>query len=184
VIEPLTARWATVDGSSQATVELRFENGGWTADGDVTGEPEQDTCTYVLRFGPGFDLRQFLLFRDLDEPDLWLATDGAGNWGEMNGAHRPELRGCTDIEVAGTPFSTAGPIRRLGLGVGDAADVLVAQVDVETLDVRPVLRRFERIADRRWRLEERYDRPGVFEELVVDEHGLAISHVDRFHRLA
>jgi len=179
VPDSITARWATPDGTSQATVSLRFENGGWTADGEVTGE----SCNYVLRFGPDFDLRQFLLFRDVEEPDLWLAKDSSGNWGEMNGAHRPELRGCTDIELHGTPFSTAGPIRRLALEVGGSADVLAAHVDVETLDVRPVLRRYERIADRRWRLEARYERPGEYEEVVVDEHGLAISHVGRFHRL-
>ena len=44
-------------------------------------------------------MRQFLLFRDLDEPDLWLATDGTGRWGEMNGAHRPELDGCYDVHL-------------------------------------------------------------------------------------
>lgn len=178
--EAIAARWATPDGGSEATVNLRFENGGWTADGEMTAE----RCSYVLRFGPAFELRQFMLFRDMEEPDLWLATDGAGNWGEMNGAHRPELRGCTDIELAGTPFSTVGPIRRLGLQVGEAADVLAARVDVETLEVTPTMRRYERSADRRWRLEARYERPGEIEELVVDEHGLTISHVDRFHRLA
>lgn len=170
----------TVDGGSEVTANLRFENGGWTADGEIAAE----RCSYVLRFGALFELRQFLLFRDLDEPDLWLATDGAGNWGEMNGARRPELRGCSDVELTGTPVSTAGSIRRLGLDVGDGADVLAAVVDVETLEVTPALRRYERIADRRWRIEARYDRPGEFEELVVDEHGLAISHVGRFHRLS
>jgi hypothetical protein len=180
VTDAIAARWASHDGQSEVTATLRFENGGWTANVEMSREK----CSYVLRFGPNFELRQFLLFRDLEDPDLWLARDASGRWGEMNGARRPELRGCTDIELAGTPLSTVGPIRRLALEVGDGADVLAARVDVETLEVQPVMRRYERIADRRWRVAERYDHPGEFEEVVVDEHGLAISHVDRFHRLS
>ena len=57
-------------------------------------------------------MRQLLLFRDLDEPDLWLATDGHNRWGEMNGAHRPELDGCADIELSCSPFPATLPIRR------------------------------------------------------------------------
>ena len=180
VTDAIAARWMTLDGGSEVSVSLRFENGGWTADGEIGAEQ----CSYVLRFGPGFELRQFLLFRAMEEPDLWLATDGAGNWGEMNGARRPELRGCTDVELAGTPCSTVGPIRRLGLDVGEVADVLAARVDVETLEVTPTLRRYGRVADRRWRIETRYEQLSDPDELVVDEHGLVISQVDRFHRVA
>ena len=59
------------------------------------------------------------LFRDLEQPDLWLATDGAGRWGEMNGAHRVELDGCFDLTMSTaatvTPFTATMPIRRLPL---------------------------------------------------------------------
>ena len=89
----------------------------------------------MLRLAPTWRVRQFLLFRDLDEPDLWLATDGHNRWGEVNGAHRPELDGCVDIELACSPFPATLPIRRLPLEVGDAAEMPVVTVDVETLAV-------------------------------------------------
>ena len=78
-----------------------------------------------MRLTPTWQVRQFLLFRDLDDPDLWLATDGTARWGEMNGAHRVELDGCYDIDLACTPFTNTLPIRRLPLHVGDTAELPV-----------------------------------------------------------
>jgi hypothetical protein len=88
-----TARWRTWDHAHLETLVLRWENEGWTA----TGEVGREAVTYVVRLSATWQVRQFLLFRDLDQPDLWLGTDGAGRWGEVNGAHRPDLDGCTDI---------------------------------------------------------------------------------------
>ena len=110
---------------------------------------------YVVRLSATWQVRQFLLFRDLDEPDLWLATDGSGRWGEMNGAHRPELDGCYDIDLACTPFTKSLPIRRLPLHVGDSADLPVVTVDVETLDVRAATHRYVRLDTHRWQFERR-----------------------------
>ena len=124
-------RWTTWDGSHDEHLTLRWENEAWTATGQVGRERVQ----YVLRLAPTWQVRQFLLFRDLDQPDLWLATDGHARWGEVNGAHRPELDGCRDIELACSPFPATLPIRRLPLDVGDGAELPVITVDVETLAV-------------------------------------------------
>jgi hypothetical protein len=69
-----TARWNTWDHEHLETLTLRWENEGWTATGDVGRE----AITYVLRLSATWHMRQFLLFRDLDEPDLWLGADGTG----------------------------------------------------------------------------------------------------------
>ena len=60
---------------------------------------------------PLWQVRQFLLFRDMEQPDLWLGTDGHGRWGELNAAHRPELDGALDVTIAGSPFVHSIPIR-------------------------------------------------------------------------
>ncbi len=88
-----TARWATWDGAGDEVTDFRWENEGWTISGQVARERVQ----YVVRLTASWQVRQFLLFRDLEEPDLWLATDGTARWGEMNGAHRAELDGCYDV---------------------------------------------------------------------------------------
>src|SRR4051794_3732698 len=169
--------WSTWDGEHDEHLTLRWENEAWTACGNVGRERVQ----YVLRLGPTWRLRQFLLFRDLDEPDLWLATDGAGRWGEMNGAHRPELDGCYDVHLACTPLTTLLPIRRLQLHEGDSAEVPVVSIDIETLAVERVVHRYRRLGERRWAVH-RAD--SEREEFEVDEHGLALDLPDRFRRAA
>ena len=89
------ATWKSVDGAHESTVSVQWENEGWTANGTLGA----DNAQFVIRMSATWMVQQFLLFRDLEEPDLWLATDGHGRWGEMNGAHRTELDGCVDIDL-------------------------------------------------------------------------------------
>jgi hypothetical protein len=171
-----TARWRSWDGEGDETLTLAWENEGWTASGVVSREQVQ----YVLRLSPTWQVRQFILFRDLDEPDLWLATDGGGRWGEMNGAHRTELDGCYDIELTITPFTATLPIRRLPLHVGHTADITVVSIDVETLDVQPANRRYTRLASHRWACTD--PDTSVTAEFDVDDHGLVLDHPAHFRR--
>ena len=148
-------------------------------DGDGPGRPGADRST-CCALSPTWRVRQFLLFRDADEPDLWLATDGHARWGEVNGAHRPELDGCHDIELACSPFPATLPIRRLPLDVGDDATLPVLAVDVETLAVDVAARRYERVAEHRWRRTDLDADEEV--EFDVDAYGVVIDHPGRFRR--
>ncbi len=121
--------WATWDGHHTETLRLTWDNEAWTAIGRVGKE----RIEYVLRLAPTWHVRQFLLFRDLDDPDLWLAIDAQHRWGEINGSYRSELDGCADVELACTPFTATIPIRRLQLAVGEEATIDVIDIDVETL---------------------------------------------------
>lgn len=167
------ARWTTWDGEHGDTVSLAWENEAWTAVGSI----ERDDVQYVVRLSPMWQVRQFLLFRDLSEPDLWLGTDGSGRWGEMNGAHRTDLDGAYDLAMPCTPFTHTLPIRRLPLHVGDAVQLTVLEVDVETLGVVPIGYIYERIEELRWRVTA-HDSSVEFD---VDEFGVAID-LDGSHR--
>lgn len=171
-----TVRWQRWDEDGDETLSLRWENEAWTA----TGEVGHERVSYVVRLSPTWQVRQFLLFRDLDEPDLWLGTDGCGRWGEVNGAHRTELDGCTEIDLACTPFTHTVPIRRLQLDIGDAVDLTVATIDVETLGVVPSKRRYRHTAPRRF--EHTDLGSGSTTTFEVDEFGLVHDLPDRFRR--
>lgn len=174
------ARWARSGGecaSDPAPIEeldLTWENEAWTARGRVGLERVE----YVIRLSPLWHVRQFLLFRDLDEPDLWLGTDGHGRWGEVNGAHRTELDGALDVALACTPFTHSLPIRRLPLEISDRADLAVLDVDVDTLAVTPRGVSYTRLASRHWQVGS----SGAQHEFDVDEYGLVVD-LDPFHRL-
>ena len=171
-----TARWQTWDGEDDETLTLTWENEGWTAIGEVSRE----RISYVVRLTSTWQVSQFLLFRDQDEPDLWLGTDGGARWGEVNGAHRPDLDGCIDVDLGCTPFTNTLPIRRLALDVGDSADVVAARIDVETLGVVPVHHRYEHLAPGRWHHLDVDS--GAEADFAVDEYGLVQDYPGRFRR--
>lgn len=172
-----TARWQTWDLEGDETVTLRWENEAWTAMGEVSREK----VSYVIRLSPTWQLRQFLLFRDLTEPDLWLGTDGAGRWGEMNGAHRPELDGCTDLDLSITPFTSTLPIRRFQLDPGDSTEIATVIVDVETLGVTRAVHRYEHLRPNRWRHTD--VKSGESVEFDTDHFGLVNDYEPHFRRI-
>jgi hypothetical protein len=169
-----TVRWETWDGSATETLTLSWDNEGWTASGTVDGPGVQ----YVVRLSPLWQVRQFLLFRDLEAPDLWLGTDGSGRWGEMNGAHRVDLDGGIDVSLAITPFSYSMPIRRMALDVGQEASTVTLRIDVETLGVVPEAAIVRRLDPNRYGFVES---EGT-REVVVDRYGLATDIDGAFRR--
>ena len=118
------------------------------------------------------------------KPDLWLGTDGHGRWGEMNGEHRPDLDGCIDIDLACTPSPITLPIRRLPLHLGHAAEITVAQVDVETLGIVPVRKRYTRLDHHRWQVHHLDAALDDTVEFDVDDYGLSKDYPGRFRRVS
>jgi uncharacterized protein len=171
------ATWASWDGDTTEQLTVRWDNGGWTAEGHVSGLD----IHYALRLSELWEVRQFLLFRDMEEPDLWLATDVFGKWGEVNGAQRDDLTGCQDLDLMCTPFTNTLPIRRLGLAVGESADVTVAWVNPETLGVVPAVQTYTRLDDRTWRYHSASS--SYTAEFETDEHGLVVDYPDLFRRI-
>ncbi len=98
---------------------------------------------------------------------LALRGDGDGNWQSGDSA-QPDLAGALDVDLSFSPATNTLPIRRLGLAVGDAADVDVVYVDPLADGLHRRRQRYERLADDRYLFTA-----GDFEaELVVDGDGL------------
>lgn len=175
----LTARWTAWDGSTTEVLSLGWENGGWTADGSIHAGSE--SVQYAVRTDAHWNTRQFLLFRDMEDPDLWLANDANGTWGEVNGSVRRELRNCTDVDLVATPFTKSLPIKRLALPVNESITIWAVWIDPRTLTVIPAHQRYSRLGERRWRFEALLVDYAI--EFDVDEHGLVIDYPGVFRRL-
>ena len=171
----LRLSWDAADGG-ECTLEVRFENEGWTAQGSLG----MDDAQFVIRMSASLVVQQFMLFRDMDEPDLWLGRDKSGRWGEINGAHRTDLDGCTDIELRMNPFPTSATMKRLPLHDLHAASINVATVNVETLEVVPNQRRFTRLSAQRWRYTSPFHGREV--ESDLDEYGIILDEPHAFTR--
>lgn len=170
------ASWKHVAEPHSSHVDLLWENEGWTANGVLSAEDAH----FVIRMSAMWVVQQFLLFRDMDEPDLWLATDGHGRWGEMNGDHRTELDGCIDIDLPGTPFTNSILIHRLPLHVGHSSTQNVITVDTETLGVTVVPQMYTRLDTHRWQYISLLQNKNV--EVSVDEFGFVIDEPGAFTR--
>ena len=170
------ASWTHVVEPHSSHVDLLWENEGWTANGVLGSE----NAHFVIRMSAMWVVQQFLLFRDMEEPDLWLATDGHGRWGEMNGDHRTELDGCIDIDLPGTPFTNSILIHRLPLHVGHSSTQNVITVDTETLSVTVVPQMYTRLDTHRWEYISLLQDKKV--EVSVDEFGFVIDEPGAFSR--
>jgi hypothetical protein len=177
-----TVRWASWDGARTQELTLRREHDAWTADGRVARVADGVLdIHFVVRLDDRWLARQLLVFRTGNDPDLWLLSDGAGRWREPSGRDRPEFAGCLDVDLVCTPFTNTLPIRRLGLAVGEAAELEVVWADPDEAVVQRDPQRYTRLADRRWRFDSLDS--DFTAELEVDEDGLVLDYPGLFRRV-
>ena len=147
-IDEVTATWVDDETAAIEHLRLGWENNAWTAEGILRGAGVQ----YVLRLDPTWQCRQFILFRDASEPDLWLARDGH-SWGEVNGVYRPDLAGCATVVLREAPFTVGAVARRLVMAGDASRHVLVAVLDVERLTIEPTVLDVRRITSTTWTID-------------------------------
>jgi uncharacterized protein len=171
--------WEASDGGSEVCV-LERAGRGWRLGGTVlTHEARQPielryavtvdstwttTGVEVLVAFAGGDPRELA---ELGE--LWSGTE-----------RPPEYRDCVDVDLGFTPATNTLPIRRLGLDVGEGAEIHVAWVVWPELTVRRVLQRYDRLAKDRYR----YTQDDFEAELTVDEHGLVLEYEGLWRAIA
>lgn len=110
---------------------------------------------------------------------LELTSDGAGSWAR-DGKHDPALDACTDVDLAGNPFTNAFVTRRVELPVGGAVEVRAAYVEAPALSVRPLVQRYERLTTDRWAYAD--DEFGRV-EFSTDADGIVVSYEGLAQRL-
>jgi hypothetical protein len=102
---------------------------------------------------------------------LALTADGSGGW-TVGDAPLPELSGIVDVDFGWTPATNTLPIRRLGLEVGQSAEIVAAWFGFPERDLDVSPQTYERLAERRYRF-----RSGDFQtDLTVNEHGLVTAY--------
>ena len=98
----------------------------------------------------------------------------------VDGAHQAELDGCVDVDLEFTPSTNTLPVRRLGLEVGEGADVNVAWVRFPVLRVERAQQRYTRIASSCYEFRT----GGFIAELSVDAAGLVARYGDAWRQVA
>ncbi len=149
---------------------------------------ESIRCRYELRCDADWQFREvvFALSGAGEGPPrrVVLKRDDIGNW-LCNDEPAGQLAGCRDIDIEVTPFTNSLPIRRLGLGAGESAELLVAYLPVPDLVPRPARQRYTCLKP----FESgaglyRYEglESGFAAEIPVDREGFVIDYPDIFER--
>ena len=93
--------------------------------------------------------------RAIGEPILIeLLAYGTGGWTDDDGVAIRGLEGALDVDLGVTPITHALTIRRLGLKVGESSVTSVARLDVLAGEIGFAARRFTRLCDARFRVDD------------------------------
>jgi hypothetical protein len=179
-----TVRWTAWSGTGIEHLRLAEADGVIRADAVVVGERGGTPygLRYTIALDPGWIVR-WVTVAPVGRRPLILEADGRGNWTDGVGNRLAALSGCIDVDLAATPFTNTIPIRRLGLGQGEARDLKVVYVPMPGLAPAAVAQRYSCLAPGR-----SYCYDGLFRDfsavLEVDEDGLVIDYPETFRRLS
>lgn len=180
--EPMPGRtrritWRRLDAPGEEDALLYPSKGTWHLSGRVSTSfgDRPVRIRYRIACSPAWGFRLGLLQMDEARTRRRLSArlDGDRGW-TVSGRPRPDLEGCTDLDLSITPSTNTIPIRRLGLGVGESADVTAAWVRFPELTVEPLLQRYTRLGANRFRYEGLGS--GFTADLETDDDGLVVAY--------
>jgi hypothetical protein len=172
--------WVRDDDSRGHSVARRQRlDDGWLFHAtEVLVGDETLSCTFSVEVGLDWVTRRVEVWSVAAAGVTRRLLEAAGGSWTVDGAPRPDLDGCVDVDIAATPLTNTFPIRRLAdLRVGQAVTTPVAWVDVPALEVTRVDQTYERLPDRDGLACWRYSDPrhGAF-VITVDADGLVVDY--------
>jgi uncharacterized protein len=175
-------RWTALAWPGWEHLELVETATGVTARSVLIGEREG--VAYGARYEVQLDAAWVFRTLDImltDDRTLHLASDGRGHWSGQAGMALPELEGCIDIDLSGSPFTNTLPLRRAKLEIGMPRHFRMAWIPLHSLE--PV--RDEQIYTRLGNGRVRYQSADLsFErELTVDTDDFVLAYPGLFERM-
>ncbi len=86
------------------------------------------------------------------------------------------LMGRADVDLSVTPATNTLPLRRLGLGVGESAEVTAAWVKFPELEVEPLPQRYTRLSNRHYRYQSGRSHTEFVADVTVDTESLVTDY--------
>lgn len=105
--------------------------------------------------------------------EIEISVDPQRRW-RLNGEERPEVRGCSDLDLNFSPSTNLLPIRRLGLELGHGAEVRAAWLRFPSFTLEPLEQYYTRIDEAIYRYESAGGR--FVTELRVNEAGFVTEY--------
>ena len=111
------------------------------------------------------------------EARLSVESGPGGRW-HVDGAPRPDLDGCPDVDLESSACTNTIPVQRMGLAVGQRSPAPAVYVRAPDLRVERLEQHYTRVADDGQRQRYDYEAPAfdVACRLVYDRAGLVVSY--------
>jgi uncharacterized protein len=169
------ALWRRVDRAGHEAARLISVDGIWRLGGTSIFPHEGRPC--CLRYEVACDAAWRTLSASVDgwagNRRIALAIESRdGRW-RLDGAEIEAVAGCVDVDLNFSPSTNLLPIRRLGLAVGQEAEVRAAWLRFPGFTLEPLAQRYRRIDEYTYQYESS---TGFGAELIVDEAGLVVDY--------
>jgi len=180
VTDRLDVLWRCAELSSTEHFSLEEVDGAWVLSGDasllVDGIPGH--VGYRVDVSADWVVDRALINFAIGRRHRVLEIVHAHGAWTVDGLGRPDLAGCTDVDLGWTPSTNTVPLRRLSSDIGECREVRAAWVRFPELDVQATEQCYTRLASDRWRYQA-----GMYEfVLVVSEAGVVLEYGDDLWR--
>jgi hypothetical protein len=168
--------WRCVRWPGHEVAHVTRRGDGWRLEGAAAfaqnREPAQ--LRYTIDCDAGWVTQRATVEGWVGSKRIDVAIDAnAGTW-RLDGEPVESVQGCIDIDLNFSPSTNLLPIRRLGLGVGDAATVRAAWLRFPSFVLERLEQTYTRIAADRYE----YRSNGFVAELSVTADGFVKEYAD------
>lgn len=173
-------RWQPVDGVGLEHCRVSETADGIAVRSSLIGEADDLAVGvfYEITLDPKWTFRSLVLRRH-DGRVLRLVSNGEGDW-KIDGRRAPELEGCVDIDISGTPLTNTLPMRRRRFEIGVPQQFDMVYVPLDTLEPFRDEQIYTRLDDSQYRYEAA---DGSFAQvLAVDTDGFVTDYPTLFRQ--
>lgn len=178
-------RWRPVEGEGLEHLDFGPEENELVARGVVIGSREGRPygVDYTIVCDRTYAVRELHL-GTTGGAAFSLTSDGAGAWRNHDDRPLPEFDGCIDVDLAGSPFTNALPIRRIDWAAarGGRAEITTLYVPFDSFVPTTDRQIYTRLGERAFRYEAADG--GFTAEIEVDEDGFVTDYPALFRRVA
>jgi uncharacterized protein len=170
----IQAAWIGLEAPTAEECEISFTDRGVEVRSTVSGDAVDGV--YRLRASSRWEFESLSMTIN----GRRLQVRRAGNLWLVDGAVRPDLDEAREVDLSVSPLTNSLPIGRLGLQVGQGADIVTAYIRVPELDVMADPQRYTRTGVFEYLYESR--RSGFRRTITVDRDGLVTEYPGLFTR--
>jgi hypothetical protein len=169
--------WRGIHMPGHEACQLSSQNAQWHLAGSATFSHLRQPCRldYMLVCDAGWNTLSGRTSGWVGDAavEIEIAVDSERNW-RLNGVECSAVAGCLDLDLNFSPSTNLLPIRRLGLAIGEQAEVNAAWLRFPSFNLEPLHQVYRRVDASTYRYESA---GGSFvADLQVDTNGFVTSY--------